>query len=100
MLRKPLIFFLCLLHLFTQTAFAIDFLPVPSIIMPTAMPFLLITDQDYNELGWLVQEKNPLGFRTKYSYDKNGNVEKIERQADYKAALWQTTSFTYDILNH
>ncbi len=31
---------------------------------------------------------------------KNGNAQRIERQADAGATQWQTTDFTYDILNH
>ncbi len=35
---------------------------------------------DFNELGWLVQETNPLSAVTLYFYDKNGNVETITRK--------------------
>src|SRR3989338_10819290 len=58
------------------------------------------TNYDFNELGWLIQENNPLNFKTQYSYDQNGNVSKIERQMNGQATQWQTTNFTYDILNH
>jgi RHS repeat-associated protein len=58
------------------------------------------TDYDYDELGWLRQVTNPLGFVTKYTHDANGNVIKIERQADDPVTVWQTTQLTYDILNN
>ncbi len=60
------------------------------------------TNYDFNELGWLIQEKSPLALLTLYSYDKNGNVETITRNfnADTDATdNNQTTQFTYTILN-
>ena len=54
---------------------------------------------DYDALGWLNKVTNPLGFVTRHTYDANGNIVKTERQADALAAVWQTTEFTYDILN-
>jgi RHS repeat-associated protein len=59
-----------------------------------------VTDLNFNELGWLIQETNPRTYLTKYSYDQNGNVTKIERQADAGATVFQATEMTYDILNH
>jgi len=58
------------------------------------------TNYDFNELNWLTKVTNPLGYVTQYSYDQNGNVSKVERQADEAAAAWQTVEYTYDILNH
>jgi RHS repeat-associated protein len=58
------------------------------------------TDLDFNELGWLIQEKNPLNFVTKYEYDENGNLKKRERQANQSATVWQTFEYTYDIQNN
>ncbi len=59
-----------------------------------------ITNYDFNELGWLIQEKNPRNYLTKYTHDENGNVTKVERQANAGAAQWQKVETTYDILNH
>lgn len=58
------------------------------------------TNYSFNELGWLVQQTNARNFQTKYTYDENGNVTKIERQANQGASQWQTTEKTYDVLNH
>ena len=59
-----------------------------------------VTDYDYNALHWLIQERNPLNFLTKYTHDQNGNVTKVERQADAGATQWQTVQMTYDVLNN
>ncbi len=59
-----------------------------------------VTDLDYNELGWLIKTTNDLGYETKYTYDQNGNVTKLERQADDPVTVWQTIEYTYDILNN
>ena len=59
-----------------------------------------VTDLDYNELGWLIQAADPLGYLTRYTYDQNGNATKIERQADAAATVWQTVTFAYDVLNN
>jgi len=58
------------------------------------------TDLDFNESNWLISKTNAAGYRTEYTHDKNGNVEKIERQADEAATSWQTTELTYTILNN
>lgn len=58
-----------------------------------------ITTYSYNELNWLIEETDPLGFKTKYSYDQNGNRTKIERQANTQATIWQTTQYTYTIVD-
>ncbi len=58
------------------------------------------TDYNFNELGWLLQEKNPKNYLTKYTHDENGNVTKVERQANSGATQWQKVETTYDILNH
>lgn len=42
---------------------------------------------------------DPLGHLTKYTYDANGNVTTIEKQASV-TPTWQTTNFTYTRLNH
>ncbi|MGE0266943.1 MAG: RHS repeat-associated core domain-containing protein [Candidatus Omnitrophota bacterium] len=55
---------------------------------------------DYNELNWLIKITNALGYETKYTYDQNGNVTKLERQANTGATVWQTVEYTYDILNN
>lgn len=58
-----------------------------------------MTDSDYNELGWLIEVTNPLLYKTKYSYDQNGNITRIQRQADASATTWQAISYTHTILN-
>ena len=37
------------------------------------------TNYDFNEVGWLIKEASPLGNTTRYTYDANGNVVKLER---------------------
>jgi len=59
-----------------------------------------VTDLDYNELHWLIKITNDLGYQTKFTYDKNGNVTKVERQANTGATVWQTVEYTYDNLNN
>ena len=65
-----------------------------------------ITDPDlhttyftYNEIGWLIDTTNDLGYVTRYDYDQNGNVIHIFRQADASGTTWQTWSYTYNALN-
>ncbi|MFA4842824.1 MAG: RHS repeat-associated core domain-containing protein [Candidatus Omnitrophota bacterium] len=55
----------------------------------------------YNSLNQLTQTTSPAPFNylTKYSYDQNGNLTKLERQADAGATIWQTTEYTYTILD-
>lgn len=61
-----------------------------------------VTDLDYNQLHWLVKITNDLGYETKFTHDKKGNVVKVERQGDTNSpvTVWQTLEFTYDTLNH
>lgn len=59
-----------------------------------------VTDYDFNELRWLLQVENDLGYVTKMTHDKNGNVTKLERQVNAAATVWQDTDFTYDTLNN
>ncbi|MBZ0165707.1 MAG: hypothetical protein K8I00_02795, partial [Candidatus Omnitrophica bacterium] len=59
-----------------------------------------VTDYDFNELNWLIQVTNDLGYVTKLTHDKNGNVTKVERQVNDAATAWQDVDFTYDILNN
>ncbi len=63
-------------------------------------PELNVTEYDYNELNWLIKETSPLDYETKYTYDKNGNVTKIENQLTVSGTVWQETDFTYDTLNN
>jgi len=58
------------------------------------------TDYDYDALGRLNQVTDSLGYVTKHTFDANGNVIATERQADEAQTVWQTTQFTYDILNN
>ncbi|MBP9855324.1 MAG: RHS repeat protein, partial [Candidatus Omnitrophica bacterium] len=58
------------------------------------------TDLNYNELGWLIEEISPQGYKTKYTYDENSNVTKVERQSDTAEKQWQTTNFTYNTFGH
>ncbi|MBF0480011.1 MAG: RHS repeat protein, partial [Candidatus Omnitrophica bacterium] len=57
------------------------------------------TIYQFNALNQLVQVATPYGIRTKYTYDANGNVSKVERQANAAGTAWQTTSMTYTNLN-
>lgn len=59
-----------------------------------------VTDLDYNELGWLIQSVNDLGYISRLTYDQNGNVTKLEHQEDDPVTTWQTVDYTYDILNN
>lgn len=54
----------------------------------------------YNQLGWLISTTNALARITKYTYDANGNVLLEQRQSDAAATLFQTTTYTYDVLNN
>jgi RHS repeat-associated protein len=58
-----------------------------------------ITTFAYNALNWLTSVTNPLGYQTKYTYDGNGNVKKVERQANSAGTSWQTTQYTYTAAN-
>ncbi len=53
----------------------------------------------YDALNWLVEVVNRLGYKTKYEYDANGNVQKVQRQADQSGTLWQVEEYTHTILN-
>lgn len=41
----------------------------------------------------------PFNFLTKYTYDPNGNLEKLERQSDPTGTTFQTTTYTYTALD-
>ncbi len=56
-------------------------------------------DLNFNALGWLIEVMNPLTYKTKYTYDQNKNVTKVERQANAAGTQWQTTNLTYNIFN-
>ncbi len=58
------------------------------------------TDYNFNELGWLVETIDRLGHKTRLSYDENGNVTRVERQADEAGTTWQTVELSYDVLNN
>ncbi|MBF0384621.1 MAG: RHS repeat protein, partial [Candidatus Omnitrophica bacterium] len=53
----------------------------------------------HNALNWLINETDALGYMAKYTYDANGNIIKLERQANSQATIWQATQFTYNNLN-
>lgn len=57
------------------------------------------TKNVFNANNWLIQTTDPLGFVTKYTYDRNGNIEKVEKQADLTGTVWQTLSMTYTKLD-
>jgi len=57
------------------------------------------TDLNFNGWNRLVTKTDASGYKTKFTYDKNGNIEKIERQANKATTSRQTTEFTYTILN-
>lgn len=56
---------------------------------------------EYNALTQLTKQiaAAPFNYQTKYSYDQNGNLTKMERQANPQASLWQTTQYAYTILD-
>ena len=58
------------------------------------------TDYNFNAVGWLIEKINALNFKSKWTYDQNGNVIKVEKQIDAKASQWQTTQYAYDVLNN
>jgi len=58
------------------------------------------TDYDYDELGWLTQVTDSLGYITKNFHDANGNIIRTEQQADDPLTTWQISQFTHDILNN
>ena len=56
---------------------------------------------DYNALHQLTQIQNELSHVTKYHYNKNGMVDKIQRQlgSSYGDSTAQTWEYTFDILD-
>ena len=56
-----------------------------------------VTNQ-YNKIGLLLKSISPAPFnyQTKYTYDKNRNPVKIERQLDDAGSIWQTVENVYD----
>ena len=59
------------------------------------------TTFEYNALNQLKKTIAPLPFNyeTKYSYDENGNLKKLERQTNDPTNPWQTTEYTYTQLD-
>ncbi|MBU2221401.1 MAG: hypothetical protein KJ722_02160 [Candidatus Omnitrophica bacterium] len=41
----------------------------------------------------------PFNYETRYSYDRNGNLVKLERQQDTAGKNWQATVYDYDVLD-
>ncbi|HOW35740.1 MAG TPA: RHS repeat-associated core domain-containing protein [Candidatus Omnitrophota bacterium] len=62
-------------------------------------PELRTTGFVYDELNHLIRQTDPLGYLTKYSYDANGNLVKVERQANTQGNEWQASEYTYTILD-
>lgn len=42
----------------------------------------------------------PFNYQTKYTYDENSNLIKLERQKDIAATQWQVTEYEYDVLDN
>jgi RHS repeat-associated protein len=55
----------------------------------------------YNALNQVVRAISPVPFNyiTRYSYDETNNLKRVERQADDNGSNWQTTSYTYNIVD-
>ena len=53
----------------------------------------------YDNMRQLKQTTAPAPFNyiTKYEYDANGNLTKVQRQTDDPAEPWQTTDITYSL---
>ncbi|OGX06963.1 MAG: hypothetical protein A2Z88_04115 [Omnitrophica WOR_2 bacterium GWA2_47_8] len=59
-----------------------------------------ITRLIFDNMNRLTDERNPLNFLTKYFYDAAGNLERLERQADQAATVWQVTRFGYNNIDN
>jgi len=60
------------------------------------------TTFEHNELNQLVQTTSatPFNYQTHYFYDRNGNLERVSRQTNDPLNPWQTTIYSYDMLDH
>ena len=85
-------------HLNTATQFSYD----------SAGNVLSITDAlgnttnfEYNSLNQLLKTTSPkpFNYQTRYTYDENANLIKLERQQDVSGSTWQVTEYQYDILD-
>lgn len=59
------------------------------------------TSYTYDALDRLTAVTNaaPFGYATRYCYNANGKIARIERQTGDASHPWQTTAFGYDILD-
>ncbi len=59
------------------------------------------TTFEYNALNQLTKtiSPTPFNYETKYSYDENGNLKQVDRQTGNSLNPWQTTTYTYTILD-
>jgi RHS repeat-associated protein len=59
------------------------------------------TTFNYNELNQLANQvsPSPFDYKPRYAYDEIGNLVKIKRQTDDSENPWQTTEYTYTILD-
>ncbi len=55
-----------------------------------------VTSGEFNQP---TQVTDALGFVTKYFYDEDANVKRLERQADIPGSVWRISRFTYDPMN-
>ena len=62
-------------------------------------PNLKSTSYEYDDLRRLtkVTAPAPLSYQTKFTYDKNGNRTKVERETGDVSNPWQTSTAAYDI---
>ena len=58
----------------------------------TANP--IITRYEYNTMGWKSAEISPMGIRTEYQYDNNGNITQKKVITDEETEI---TKYTYDL---
>ena len=60
-----------------------------------------VTTMEYDALNRLTKTISPAPFnyQTKYTYDENNNLIKLEKQKNAAAAEWQLTEYEYDNLD-
>jgi len=56
----------------------------------------------YNSLNQVTTATSPAPFnyQSKYTYDPNGNLIKLQKQANDTGTQWQTVDCVYDVLDH
>src|SRR3989338_4167847 len=103
MFKKSLIFFLCFLLVFTQTAFAFEFIPIQSFIVPSTIPVTPLplanahaTDYAYDLFDRQLTTTYADTKFTEFEYDKNSNLKKVTQG---KPNTPKVIDYVYDPLN-